>query len=488
MTADGGGDVPELYYQGLNAALSVCERDSYLYTFTDAPAKDYYLRNQVLQRAIDLNIRIYSFYAGSPYYGRRKRTNNNKRQSFSYDDELGRLDGSNGNDIATATGGFTIGILSGDANATAAYVLRRLENRQSLLIKTLSQQANFTFLIDNTISNLNIDITSTNFLTGSILLIDPNGKQFPLNETASSNYFRLYSMSNLTYGQWTLVSSYQTNHNIELSGSSSVSCSTILATKEKREETVDDYVPFFDVPLINQTDLVLLTTCENLPFDIENTTILLTNRVGTVIDSLQASKYFLNRFATPLVIPQVDFRVLTIIDLVNKTRLQRQSTSVISSSFISIEITNQPYILLANNSINITFIISNKLNQTLNISLCITDTLNLFNQSIQCQKSYFINSFNQINDQITVSNQSNSNLTNATDTTSSTFTFSISVTNPDEINSEKLTSYATTTLYIIPEVYIEAQLPTEQPNASSSSTTTATTIRLKEIFLIPICS
>jgi hypothetical protein len=78
----------------------------------------------------------------------------------------------------TATGGFTIRILYRDALATADYVLRRLENRQTLLIKNLFESKNFTFYVDHTTTTLNIDVTSTRFLYGLINLIDLNGKQF----------------------------------------------------------------------------------------------------------------------------------------------------------------------------------------------------------------------------------------------------------------------------------------------------------------------
>jgi hypothetical protein len=108
-----------------------------------------------------------------------------------------------------------------------------------------------------------------------------------------------------------------------------------------------------DVPLAKQADRVLLTSCDDLPANIENGSILLSNRLGETLIRLQPSKFFPNSFITPLIIPEVDFRILTTIDLISNTRLQRQTVAVISPTLISIEIANQSYILIANNSINI---------------------------------------------------------------------------------------------------------------------------------------
>lgn len=251
---------------------------------------------------------------------------------------------------------------------------------------------------------------------------------------------------------------------------------TILTEKEKREGA-DDYIPFLSIPLVNQTDLILLTTSENLPNDIQNASILLTNRLGTTIATLKASSLFRNSFVTSLVIPEVDSQILTIIDLTNKTRIQCQATQIISPTLISIEITNEPYILIANQTVNITYTIHNQAEDTLNITLCVTDTLKLFNDSYQCLKSYIINSYDQVNDTLTVSYSLYENLTNIT---SSTFTFSISSTIDNETESQRITSYKSMTLYITQESYVETEIVTTQPTLISTAT--------KEIFLIPICS
>lgn len=74
LTVFDGGDLPELYYHGLNDALEVCETNSLVYTFTDASAKDAYLRPKVHARATEIKARIFSFYAHlSSMSGKRRR-------------------------------------------------------------------------------------------------------------------------------------------------------------------------------------------------------------------------------------------------------------------------------------------------------------------------------------------------------------------------------------------------------------------------------
>ena len=65
LVANGGDDTPELYYHGLLDALKVCEPNSIVFTFTDVPAKDDYLREEVLSLALMKSVRINSIVVKS---------------------------------------------------------------------------------------------------------------------------------------------------------------------------------------------------------------------------------------------------------------------------------------------------------------------------------------------------------------------------------------------------------------------------------------
>ena len=61
LTAEGGGDCPELSMTGILNALDVLDDDSILFMFTDAASKDADLAGQVISTAVAKNINIYIF-------------------------------------------------------------------------------------------------------------------------------------------------------------------------------------------------------------------------------------------------------------------------------------------------------------------------------------------------------------------------------------------------------------------------------------------
>lgn len=459
--------MPELYFHGVDAALKECEAGSIIYTFTDAPAKDSYLRYQVLIRAIKQNIYIHSFYVIPIYFGRRK------RQASISDTEITQLDGSDKHDFATATGGFTIGIQKEDASAVAAYVLSRLQPMEVLLTISVSEPTNITFAVDKTIDLIKIDISATKPLSGSIKLIDPTGAEIIPQLVANSTFFQVYQLTNPTYGSWNILSLYSDNCTIQISGPSSVSCSTTLSEKVKRE-SLEDYASLLTPPLVNQSDLFLFTICQNLPTDIQNGSITLTSLAGSTISVLLPSKLARNGFITPIEIPNMNFRILTNIELMDNTQLQRQMTTVISPAAIGIEITNQPYTLVGNNTVNITYTISNRDDNALNITLCVTDTLQLFNESEGCVQTYFVNSMDNVTDQLTISNRFYEKGSN---TTSSILTFSISaptVTTGAADTTDSIQSYSDVTLLI------ESETTTSVPVITDNFSDV--------ILLLPLCT
>jgi hypothetical protein len=173
-----------------------------VYTFTDAPAKDAYLRSKVLARAIELKTKLISFYFNRIHTsGKRRRRR-----------DLGEiLDGSSDDDLAIATGGSTIGLDPyRDANATTAFVIRHLSPQQSLLTISRSGTINATFFVDVNTTRIKIDITSNTALVTSTFdsfhLVDPNDVRVMPVLVASSAYFRLYNIENPYPGLWKVLS------------------------------------------------------------------------------------------------------------------------------------------------------------------------------------------------------------------------------------------------------------------------------------------
>jgi hypothetical protein len=461
LTAVGGGDAPELYYHGLNDALEVCEANSYVYTFTDAPAKDAFLRPKVLARAIELKTRIFSFYVRSTSIGKKRR----RRRDV---DEI--LDGSSDDDLATATGGSTIGLDPyRDTNATTAFVIRHLSPRQSLLTISGSRTINTTFAVDVNISRIHIDLTSSKALvtstSNSFYVVDPNGILIIPALIASSAYFRLYTIENPGSGLWKLLSNQSDSHTIEITipetanMSTITTCSTRLSQQIMRESN-NAYGPLLTAPIINQSNLVLVTSCNNLPSSVQSATTELVNKLGEIVSVLKAENVTkTGSIIFPVVIPDTDFRMLTKLKLTDGSIIQRQSNVLISPTWISISITNQPYTLTNKSITSITFTIYNRAEETLSIRMCVLDTLQLLGINGTC-RPYIVANMSSIDDtlNITIDTWSKENNTmNVSNVTSGSMTFDIAANNSV---GKELRNYNKIPFYIQTRDYNDTSLET----------------------------
>ncbi|CAF3901108.1 unnamed protein product [Rotaria sp. Silwood2] len=433
LTVDGGGDEPELYYHGLNEALQVCEMNSIIYTFTDAPAKDAYLRSKVFARATELKSRIFSFYV---------RSTSTSGKSLRRRDEDEILDGSVDDDLATATGGSTIGLNPyRDINATTTFVIRHLFPQHLLLSITGSGMINRTFTVDVNITRIEIDLTSSRALFTSTFdsfhLIDPNGVSITPVLVAAGTYFQLYIIENPCFGLWHLLSNQSYSHTVgitipETSNTSTVTaCHTTLSQRIIRESN-NAYGPLLIAPTINQSDLVLITSCNNLRSSIQSATIELVNKRGETISVLHTSNITTTgSIILPVIIPDTDFRMLTKIKLTDNFIIERQSNALISPTSILISITNQPYTFTNNSITPITFTIYNQAQETLSIHMCVLDTLQLFGINGTCQK-YTVSNMSFIHDTLNIDISTwleENNTSNISDVTSGSMTFAISSTN-----------------------------------------------------------
>ncbi|CAF1685410.1 unnamed protein product [Rotaria magnacalcarata] len=449
LTVFGGGDTPELYYHGVNEALQVCEPNSIVYTFTDAPAKDYYLQPKVLARAIELKSKVFSFYVSpiSPSGKRRRRRN------------VGEiLDGSVDDDLATATGGATIGLNPDrDSNATAAFAIRNLFPKQTLLGITGSGTINRTFAIDANISRMQIDLTSSRSVlpstSNSLHLIGPDGVSITPVLTADGTYFQLYTIENPQAGLWQISSSQSFSRTIEITipetsnASTLTICRTVLSQPIKRESN-NSYGPLLTAPTVNQSDLVIVTSCQNLRSSIQSATVELVNKVGQIISVSHASNVTeTGPIIFPVLIPNTDFRMLITIKLTDGSIVQRQSDALISPTSILISITNQPYTFKNNSMIPIAFTISNQAQETLTIHMCVLDTLQILGVNGTC-RNYTVSNMSSIHDKLNIDINvwlEENHTRNVSNITSGSMTFAITSNNNDR---KELKNYQKIPFYI----------------------------------------
>jgi hypothetical protein len=144
--------VGEMYYHSLIEGLKQCEYASVIYTFTDSPAKDVYLKYQARALLRSKRAVVYSFM------GEQMKTRVFKA---SYD-VLDPLDGSdNDTDLASISGGLTYPITVADRSVISEFILRRLEwTRLQSLFMYKSISTSVEFYVDSSINELHLDISS----------------------------------------------------------------------------------------------------------------------------------------------------------------------------------------------------------------------------------------------------------------------------------------------------------------------------------------
>lgn len=358
--------------------------------------------------------------------------------------------------------------------------------QESLLTITGSGTINTTFAVDANTARVQIDLTSTRALStstsNSLYLVDPNGVSITPLLNTSSTYFRLYSIKNPTPGFWKLLSNQPYSHTIQITipdisnTSATVACSTTLSRKIMRESD-NAYGPLLTAPIVNQSDLVLVTLYHNLPSSIQSTTIELVNKLGETISLVKTTNVTkTGSIISSLIIPDADFRILTKVKLTDGSIVQRQSNVLISPTSISISIINQPYTLTNNSITSITFKIFNRAQETLLIRMCAIDTLKLLGMNGTCRE-YTVTNMNFIDDILNVTIDAWSKENNTIDVSNMTggsITFDIAATSSA---GKKLKNYNKIPFYIQTQEY--------NPMAT---TTTIITLSSKATFYYTVCT
>ena len=162
-----GDDGPELCYHGIVEALKKCEIGSQMYIFTNAPAKDAYLKSISIQLAREKRVAVTLFCGRSDH---QEQISDSSLTPIN--DDIEYLDDSSSNGLSWLAGGVTMGIDTETLNATENYIVQRLNTTQLqriLLAKNL--MSSFAFDVDPTMKSLCIEVTSTRPLRpGSIEL------------------------------------------------------------------------------------------------------------------------------------------------------------------------------------------------------------------------------------------------------------------------------------------------------------------------------
>jgi hypothetical protein len=421
LTAHDGDDEPELYYHGIVEALKVCEIGSYMYAFTDAPAKDAYLKSQAVQLAKEKRVTITLFYVK-----RSLRKQQTGRVFAENVDVIEQLDGNDVNSLPSITGGVTMGINAQAYNATKDYIIQRLKADQlATIIFAQGFNMNITFYVDSSINSLQIEVTAQRYLSSAgFRLIKPSGDElFPI-PTSQTPFILIYTVpiERHEIGKWTMISRMNTEHTVQLNAVSNTSCSSTLQKEISGSSSNTSFTPLITQPIKKETNLFILTICENLPSGLQTGYIDMINATdgSNILQTLSPIRVSSTGFLSKVTIPDVDFRISTTVILQDTTRIQRQEKKIISPTSISLTVDDQPYVVALNNVLAMNYTIYNHDQTQLTINLRATDTLGLLSTGGNV-KNYTVAGLSHVSDTIKV----NVNNVNGMDSNSTVVTDSV---------------------------------------------------------------
>ncbi|TKS68922.1 von Willebrand factor A domain-containing protein 7 [Collichthys lucidus] len=163
LSANGGGDIPELCLSGLQLALTAAPPSSEIFVFTDAPAKDAHLKSTVTA-LIESTKSVVTFMLTDVLASRRRRRSTggvSPRSMSQSDAQLYR-------DLARASGGQAIEVTKSDLSLATSVI----EDSSASAVVTILQVVknpgrpdNFTFTVDGSLRNITAYITGTSSLT-----------------------------------------------------------------------------------------------------------------------------------------------------------------------------------------------------------------------------------------------------------------------------------------------------------------------------------
>lgn len=364
--------VGELYYHGLIEGLKPSEYNSVVYTFTDSPASDAYLKYQARALLRSKKAVIYSFLS----------------QKMLTD--LDPLDGSNGDtDLATISGGLTFPIYTHDSSAIAEFIARRLEwTRLQTLVMLSTTSKTTDFYVDSSIDELQIEICSLGEIVNldGIQLFMPNNSIYPIKANyTNTKHLYMWRIGQPPIGKWRLTTANltaQLNFTVEIQGKTNLIYSSTPQRKMLIDRDTSGYTLLTNEPLIH-SDLLILTTYANL--SVSSIVISLIDIQGNVISTYSSTQTASFGILTEINVPEQQFRIGTLLTLTDGRIIQRMEKQIISPTIYSIELTNPPFIVRPGEILRMNYTIKcAKPDDQVAVQLEIIDTLKLIsNGTIQ---------------------------------------------------------------------------------------------------------
>jgi hypothetical protein len=206
----------------------------------------------------------------------------------------------------------------------------------------------------------------------------PDNSLYPLTENlVRTEHLYMWKISQPNPGAWRLTTSNLSDgfhHDVQIQGKTNISCYSTLQKEMEPDQDSSGYTLLTSEPIID-SDLLILTTCDDLQFT--NANISLIDPSGNILVSYSPIELNQLGILTKVRIPREQFRIQTIITLLNGNKIQRIEKQLISPTIFAIELTNQPYIASPGETIKMNYTIKSALSDQVTIRLQLIDTLKL---------------------------------------------------------------------------------------------------------------
>ncbi|XP_053183327.1 von Willebrand factor A domain-containing protein 7-like [Scomber japonicus] len=332
LTANGGGDIPEMCLSGLQLALTGAPTSSHIYVFTDAIAKDIELKDTI-EALISSTKSSVSFLMTGPISRRRR-----SPRAASSDDYK---------DLALASGGLMIQVSKQQLPEATDIIL---DTSTSALVTVLQQSRNpgkheiFPFTLDKSLKNITIYITGesitftlTNPAGVSQSHIEASGQLGTIQTIGNLRRIR-FSDDKLT-GTWQININSKQPYTLKVTGQSTITF--IYDFVESFEGPHPGYAKLSGRPQTGQpTNLMLSVMGRKGPSSITIGEVGLVTVSGTEAVSNGTTTDMGNGdiLVTVDAVPEGEFVViLKGTDKESNSEFQRQSTTQMSVSTVNIQ-------------------------------------------------------------------------------------------------------------------------------------------------------
>ncbi|KAL1023648.1 hypothetical protein UPYG_G00044010 [Umbra pygmaea] len=332
LTANGGGDIPEMCLSGLQMALTGAPESSNIYVFTDAVAKDNYLKDTITALIRSTKSSVNYLLTGNGAGARRR-----KRSVGTFDTYK---------DLALASGGQAIVVSKANLPQATDIIV---DTSTSTLVTVLQRARNpgraetFPFQMDDSLTNITIYITGrflsftlTNPVGVTQTQAEANGKLGTVQTVG--NLYRIRLASSNQTGLWEISVSSNQSYTLKVTGQSTIAF--IYEFVERFGGPHPGYAPIYGRPQSGVPAMLLLSVLGRKgPESVKVSNVALvtvsgSDLVGGILEDVGSGNFLV----TVTMVPAGEFVVqLNGTDVVSSTLFQRQSSTQMSVSKVTIQ-------------------------------------------------------------------------------------------------------------------------------------------------------